>query len=142
MPKDTIVVKKKGSVTNITMRGSMKNPDHIDSSQCGFLEAYIGYCEELKADGQVVLLDMKLKGVSGLDILKEIRVQYPHLPVVLVTGYREEMSGAVEAALKISAYTCLYKPFEIEELLQLLGEIRRQEMARILGRPVGKRKQD
>ena len=61
-------------------------------------------------------------------------------PEVLVTGYREEMSGAVEAALKISAYTCPYKPFEIEELLQLLSEIHRQELARILGRPVGKRK--
>ena len=99
-----------------------------------------GIADRIKPNSQVVLLDMKLKGVSGLDVLKEIRAQYPYLPVVLVTGYREEMSGAVEAALKIGAHTCLYKPFEIEELLQLLNEIRRQELARILGRSVGKRK--
>jgi len=98
-----------------------------------------GIADRIKPDSQVVLLDMKLKGVSGLDVLKEIRAQYPYLPVVLVTGYREEMSGAVEAALKISTYTCLYKPFEIEELLQLLNKIRRQELARILGRSVRKR---
>ena len=90
--------------------------------------------DRLDADGQVVLLDMKLKGIGGLEVLKEIREQYPHRPVILVTGYREEMASAIEAALEIGAYTCLYKPFEIEELLQLLTEVRRQELHRVLTR--------
>lgn len=89
--------------------------------------------ERLGADGQVVLLDMRLNNISGLGILREIREQHPHLPVVLVTGYREEMASAIEAALKIGAYTCLHKPLEIEHLLQLLAEIRRQELSRVLG---------
>ncbi|MFQ5812271.1 MAG: response regulator [Anaerolineae bacterium] len=86
----------------------------------------------VKPDGQVVLLDMKLNDISGLEVLEEIREQYPRLPVVLVTGYRQEMAPAIEAALKMQAYTCLYKPFQIEELSQLLAEIRRQELGRIL----------
>jgi len=94
----------------------------------------------VKPDGQVVLLDMKLNDVSGLEVLEEIRERYPRLPVVLVTGYRQEMGRAIEAALKIGAYTCLYKPFQIEELLQLVTEIRRQEQGRILGQRVRKRK--
>ena len=73
-------------------------------------------------------------------MLKEIRERYPRLPVVLVTGYREEMGPAIEAALKIGAYTCLYKPFQIEGVLQVVAEIRRQELGRTLGQRVRKRK--
>jgi two-component system response regulator HydG len=90
--------------------------------------------ERLEADGQVVLLDMKLNGIGGVAILKEIRAQYPRLPVVLVTGYREEMARAIEAAMEIGAYTCLYKPLEIERLLALLTQIRHQELGRVLSR--------
>ena len=96
--------------------------------------------ETLKRDSQVVLLDMKINDISGLDVLKEIREHYPYLPVILVTGYREEMAQAIEAAQKVKAYACLYKPFQIEELLQLLTEISHQGLAHILGQPVRKRK--
>jgi len=89
--------------------------------------------ERVRPNGQTVLLDMKLNDIGGLEVLEEIRAQHPCLPVVLVTGYRQEMAPAIEAALKIGAYTCLYKPFQIEELSQLLAEIRRQELGRILG---------
>ena len=90
----------------------------------------------IRADVQVLLLDMKLNGMSGLDILKEIRKHYPDLPVILVTGYRDEMGKAIEAALKIGAYTCLYKPLQIEELLQFLNEIHQRGLAKALGHPI------
>ncbi len=90
--------------------------------------------EALTTDVQVVLLDLKLNGVNGVDVLKDIRSQAPDLPVVLLTGYREEMTQAIEDGLRINAYTCLYKPFEIEELLQVLTEVRHQELGRMLGR--------
>ena len=91
-----------------------------------------GVVERVWADGQVVLLDMRLNNINGLDVLREIREQHPHLPVILVTGYREEMSSAIEAALKMSAYTCLHKPLQIEGLLQVLTEVRHQELGRVL----------
>ncbi len=90
--------------------------------------------ETLKRDFQIVLLGMKLNSMDGLEVLKEIREHHPHLPVILVTGYRDEMAQAIEAALKIGAYVCLYKPFRIEKLLQLLTEIHHQELARVLDR--------
>lgn len=86
---------------------------------------------KVSTDGQVVLLDMKLNGLSGMDVLKQIREQHPGLPVILMTGYRAEMAQVIEAALKICAYTCLYKPFEIEELLQTVNEIRHKELGRV-----------
>lgn len=84
------------------------------------------------SDGQTVLLDMKLNSTSGLRVLEEVRQRYPRLPVVLVTGYRAEMAQAVKAAIKIDAYTCFYKPVEIGGLLEVLTEVRRRELSRIL----------
>jgi len=94
---------------------------------------YHSVTEVLKLDAQpVVLLDMKLNSVNGLDVLKEIRASYPQLPVVLVTGYGKEMAPAIEAAMELSAYICLYKPLQIEELLQVLTQIYHQGLTRFL----------
>ena len=83
---------------------------------------------------QVVLLDIKLNGKNGLDVLREIREWHPHLPVILVTGYGEEMSQLVATALEIGAYACLYKPLEMEALFELLTRVYHQELGRVLKR--------
>jgi len=51
---------------------------------------------QVDGDGQVVLLDMKLNHVGGLEILKDIRERHPCMPVIMVTGYRKEMAVATE----------------------------------------------
>lgn len=95
--------------------------------------------EVIKDDGRIiVLLDMKLKGIDGLDVLQDIQEQQPNLPVILVTGYREKMAKSIKKALKISAYTCLYKPLQIEELIRILAEIHHTELGKILDRGSGK----
>lgn len=79
-----------------------------------------------------VLLDLKLGAVNGVDVLKEIRAKYPHKPVVLMTGYRQEMSASIDRASKIGAYTCLYKPLEMDGLFQVLEEIRLMKLRNLL----------
>lgn len=80
----------------------------------------------------VVLLDLKLGAVNGVEVLQDIQAKYPGKPVVLVTGYREEMTSSIEKARKIGAYTCLYKPLEMEALYQLLDEIRIRKLQSLL----------
>ena len=99
-----------------------------------------GVAQRVEGEGQIVLLDMRLNGVNGLDVLREIRKRHPHLPVILVTGYRQEMTTAIEAALEIGAYTCFYKPLQIEKLLQALTEIHHQELGRMLDGPARKKR--
>jgi CheY-like chemotaxis protein len=77
----------------------------------------------MASQAQVILLDMKLNQINGLEVLREFRLRYPALPVLLVTGYRQEMSAVIQAALDIGAYTCLYKPLEIPALLQTLAQL-------------------
>ena len=79
--------------------------------------------DKMIADAQVVLLDMKLNHVDGFEVLKGIRANHPDLPVLLVTGYRQEMAGAIQRALELNAYACLYKPLVIPELLDTLAKI-------------------
>ncbi len=71
-----------------------------------------------------VVLDLKLGAANGVDVLKDIRAKYPGKPVVLMTGYRQEMGDSIEQGRKIGAYTCLYKPFETEDLFQVIENIR------------------
>jgi len=82
----------------------------------------------ITTDAQVILLDLKLNHVNGLDVLKDIRKNNPTLPVLLVTGYREEMKDSINAALKINAYACLYKPLEIPQLLETLAHLQKERL--------------
>ena len=86
----------------------------------------------MTTDAQVILLDIKFNGISGVDVLKEIRKNNPSLPVLMVTGYRKEMASAIEAALEINAYACLYKPLEIPQLLQMLTELQKKNLRSLL----------
>jgi DNA-binding NtrC family response regulator len=80
----------------------------------------------------IVLLDLNLGAVNGVDLLKEVRAKYPAKPVVLVTGYREKMANSIEKARIIGAYTCLYKPLEMDDLVQLIEEIRIKKLQNLL----------
>ena len=97
---------------------------------------------KISSNVEILLLDMKLKDVSSLEILNEIRNEYPKLQVILVTGYRQEMASSIEAALQISAYTCLYKPLQIDELIKVLSEVRKIGLAGVLGREIKKSVKD
>jgi two-component system, NtrC family, response regulator HydG len=86
----------------------------------------------MTVDAQTILLDMKFNGINGLDVLKEIRRHYPTLPVLLVTGYRQEMATAIQNALEINAYACLYKPLEIPALLQTLANFQLKRLRDVI----------
>jgi DNA-binding NtrC family response regulator len=61
----------------------------------------------------LVILDLKLPGISGMDTLARMKDYYPDLPVVMLTAYAD-VSSAVEA-MRLGAYDYLNKPFIIDE---------------------------
>lgn len=81
----------------------------------------------------VVILDLKLGNIDGLDVLKDIRARYPSKPVVLVTGYGRDMTASIEKGFEIGAYTCLYKPFETDAMISIVEEISRKKLRSFLG---------
>ena len=66
----------------------------------------------------VALVDLKLPGRSGLDLLRELRELYPDLQVVMLTGH----GGVPEAveAMRAGAYDFLTKPTRLDSLEQIL----------------------
>lgn len=71
-----------------------------------------------------VVLDLKFGVAKGADILEKIRAKYPGKPVVLLTGYGQRICESLDDMDKSGVYTCLYKPFEMDDLLQVIEEIR------------------
>jgi DNA-binding NtrC family response regulator len=71
----------------------------------------------------ILFIDMKLPVLNGLETYLAIREINPRAVAIMMTAYRQEMAGLVEEALRNHAYTCFYKPLDINELLGLVDEI-------------------
>jgi len=69
----------------------------------------------------ILLLDIKMEGMSGLDVLKQVKESDPEVSVVMITAYGS-ISTAIEA-MKNGAYDYLLKPFEPDELGVLIEKI-------------------
>ncbi len=69
--------------------------------------------EEWTAD--IVVLDVKMPGMSGLETLREIKRSYPMIEVIMLTGHAN-MEVAVEG-MDLGAFDYLMKPIDIDELL-------------------------
>ena len=65
------------------------------------------------------VVDVRLPDIDGLKLLKVIKLDYPQLPVIIITGHGTE--AIAEEARAADAY--LEKPFEMEELTKLLEEL-------------------
>ena len=70
----------------------------------------------------VVFADVRLPGMSGLDLLKRIHAFDPVIPVVMLTAYGS-IEGAVEA-VKLGAFDYVKKPVDLEELKLLADRAR------------------
>lgn len=88
--------------------------------------AYSG--EEAVATAQektfdIIFIDMKLPTLNGLETYLAIKKISPGTVAIMMTAYRQEMAELVQEALHNNAYTCLYKPLDMSELLNLTAEI-------------------
>lgn len=69
----------------------------------------------------IAMLDIKMPYVSGLQILKEIKTDRPHIAVIIMTAYAS-IDGAV-SAMKLRADDYLVKPFDIKESVEKINTL-------------------
>jgi DNA-binding response OmpR family regulator len=67
-----------------------------------------------------VLLDLKMPGIGGLEVLRRVKQKHPHVKVVMLTGHGSEKDE--EEALRCGAFAYLRKPARIEEIVAVLRE--------------------
>lgn len=82
----------------------------------------------------VVLLDIRLPGMSGMDVLREIWVNHSETAVIMITAV-DDVSTAVEA-MKWGASDYIVKPFDIDKVIASVGG------ALAAGRAIGKSSQE
>ncbi len=75
----------------------------------------------------LLITDLRMPGVDGLELLEQVRVRYPETRLILMTAYG---SDEVEAeARRLEVYRYITKPFEVKELLK----VARQALSKIEG---------
>jgi DNA-binding NtrC family response regulator len=92
------------------------------------LPAYSGReaLEKLEKNGvDVVILDVKMPGMDGIETLREIKKIHPLVEVIMLTGHAT-VETAVEG-MRLGAFDYLMKPCEIEELLAKVAEAKEKK---------------
>ncbi len=96
---------------------------------CNFLTTYFntkGYETRSASDGEsalkivdewlpaIILLDIRMPGMSGVDVLKVVREKHPSIGVIMVTAFADIEIG--RSTLKLGASDFIHKPIDLEYL--------------------------
>jgi len=82
-----------------------------------------------KENPNIIILDIRMPGITGMDVLREVRKNYPKIRVIMLTGVEDDTTRQMAMGLGASGY--LTKPYSYSELLdmsrKLIQEICQEE---------------
>ena len=81
-------------------------------------EEALNYLEKDEPD--VMVLDLKMPGINGMEVLRKVKKERPHVEVIILTGHGSEQDK--ELALEFGAFAYLEKPVDIEVLSQTMKD--------------------
>jgi ActR/RegA family two-component response regulator len=82
-------------------------------------------------DVQVIIAEQRLKGVSGIDFLKQVKTLHPETIRIILSGYTE-LSAVVNAVNQGAVYKFLTKPWKDEELREQIRDVFLQHEAKFI----------
>ncbi len=89
---------------------------HVREAESG--EAALRLMQEQPVD--VIVMDVKMPGLNGIEALKRIKALYPAAEVILLTGHTNTQDGV--EGIKAGAFDYLSKPIEIEHLVRKITQ--------------------
>jgi CheY-like chemotaxis protein len=69
---------------------------------------------------EVMVLDLKMPGIDGIEVLRRIKKEHPHVEIIVLTGQGSKEDE--ELCLKLGAFAYLEKPVDVEVLAQTMRE--------------------
>src|SRR6185295_281426 len=106
---------------NITMRESLRDTLGTEGYRVQSVENAIqGMAELERQEFELVLADLSLPRVSGLELLDRVKKSWPTAEVIVITG-QASIATAVDA-IKRGAYHYVTKPFTADEIFHLVGQ--------------------
>ncbi|MBI2252808.1 MAG: response regulator [Armatimonadetes bacterium] len=103
--------------------------ENLDSEKYEIISALDG--EETlnlvkKSSPDLVLLDIKMPKMDGIEVLRKIKIFKKDLPVIMITGYG--MMKTAREAMLLKAYDYITKPFDLEFIKNLINEVFNEEI--------------
>ena len=77
-------------------------------------EAALAAIQQSQPD--VVLLDLKMPDIDGLEVLARLKQDYPHIKVIILTGHGSLEAG--QEGMKLGAYDYVMKPVDLMRLIE------------------------
>jgi DNA-binding NtrC family response regulator len=74
----------------------------------------------------VMVLDLKMPGIDGMEVLRRVRQAYPQVQVVILTGHGSEKDEA--EAKRLGAFAYLQKPVDMEKLVKTLRQAYKKKL--------------
>ncbi len=74
----------------------------------------------------VMVLDLKMPGIEGMEVLRRVRKEHPHVKIIILTGHGSEEDKI--RALELGAVAYLQKPVNIEILMQTVRDAHKEKM--------------
>jgi two-component system response regulator (stage 0 sporulation protein F) len=78
--------------------------------------------EVQKEDFELLLSDVHMPVMNGLETLRIMRSTFPQLPVVMMDSYPDQL---VKQAENEGALTCIHKPFDLRELREIIEKVKK-----------------
>lgn len=120
MPKNILVIEDNSDIANLVMvnlRGKHLQVDHAVDGKAGLDKALTG-------DYQLIILDLMLPGMDGMDICRFMRREKNFTPVLMLTAKTSELDRVL--GLEVGADDYLTKPFSVPELVARVNAILRR----------------
>ncbi len=90
----------------------------IEAATAGSGEEALEKIKKQKPD--LVLLDVRMDGIDGVETLKRIKELDREIRVIMVTGRKPEEDGTYERCRQLGALDYIHKPLELDELEQVV----------------------
>jgi DNA-binding NtrC family response regulator len=74
----------------------------------------------------VMVLDLKMPGIDGMEVLRRVRKAYPQVQVIILTGHGSEKDEA--EARRLGAFAYLQKPVDMEKLVKTLRDAYKRKL--------------